>query len=146
MSTNTNMPEKPSTPLPGPSMSWGSNTGLVGVGGAWVAAITAAVSAGSDFYQDNGVVALFITAVAGTLAFLGARSSQANAIIKKGTEVHDVIEARYNDLLDQYEAILGQHVAEIEAGQDALPSEIRDEVVTAGDPEADSADTSAPQG
>lgn len=127
----------------------GSQTALGGLAAAWVTAVTAAVSAGSDFYSDNGVVALFVTALAGTMAFFGGRSYQFRGAVASGATALDQVIKNYEQLMAQYQLLLADPeiddiVKDIEAGQQDPIKDLEDEVLVTQDPDDEHTDTAAP--
>jgi hypothetical protein len=133
----------------------GSATGLTSVLGLWITAITAAVNSSTPFYSNNGIISLFITALAGSLAFFGLRLPSVQGLVKKGTDAHDTVaayaaqaEVRYQELLAQYTAQrkeFDEIIKGVSDAQDGLPDDIKDEVVTTPSPApTDNDDTQAP--
>lgn len=129
----------------------GSKTALGGIVGLWATAILAAVSAGTDFYTDNGVITLLISAGAATLAFLGLRLPSVQLGVTKAAGVKEVLDARYNELMNKYEVLVAAQdqevqdiIEQIEGRQDDPDlAGIADEVVR-DNPEDEATDTMAP--
>lgn len=139
------------TPVVSPKIgvNIGSQTALGGLAAAWVTFLTAAVSAGSDFYTDNGVVALFVTALAGTMAFFGGRSYQFRSAVTSGATALDRVIKNYEELMAKYQLLLADPeiddvVKDIEAGQQDPMKDLEDEVLVTEDPSNEHTDTAAP--
>jgi hypothetical protein len=149
--------DTPVSKEPTPKFGWGSGTGLTSVIGLWIAAITAAVQAGDGWYSQGPIQSLFITAMAGALAFFGLRLPRVQGLVNKGIDAHDLVkqymdeaEERYQELLAQFNEQTAQFndiVKGISDAQDGLPDDIKDEVVAAPGgtpPNAEGTDTQVP--
>lgn len=70
------------TLLPAVPNGTGTTVTLSGIVAAFVAFLTAAINAGAEFYQDPGVITLFVTFIGLVATFYGARSYQAGQLYK----------------------------------------------------------------